>query len=75
MVHRRHSIDQRIAPMKRLRVYDLRHTHASWMVTVGKALFVVHRRMGLESSTTTTGTSAHLVPGPAGRGRCRAGVG
>ena len=39
---------------KRPRVHDLRHTHASWMIAAGTDLFVLQRRLGHESITTTT---------------------
>ncbi len=47
---------------KRPRVHDLRHTHASWMIGAGTDLFVLQRRLGHESITTTTETYAHLMP-------------
>ncbi len=47
---------------KRPRVHDLRHTHASWMIAAGTDLFVLQRRLGHESITTTTETYAHLLP-------------
>ena len=47
---------------KRPRVHDLRHTHASWMIAAGTDLFVLQRRLGHESITTTTETYAHLMP-------------
>ena len=48
--------------VKRPRVHDLRHTHASWMIAAGTDLFVLQRRLGHESITTTTETYAHLLP-------------
>jgi integrase len=47
---------------KRPRVHDLRHTHASWMIAEGTDLFVLQRRLGHESITTTTDTYSHLLP-------------
>lgn len=46
----------------RPRVRDLRLTHASRMIAAGMDLFVLQRRLGHESITTTTETYAHLVP-------------
>ena len=43
-------------------MHDLRHTHASWMIAAGTDLFVLQRRLGHESITTTTETYAHLLP-------------
>jgi integrase len=48
--------------IKRPRVHDLRHTHASWMIAAETDLFVLQRRLGHESITTTTETYAHLLP-------------
>ena len=45
---------------KRPRVHDLRQTHAS--CSAGTDLFVLQRRLGHESITTTTATHAHLMP-------------
>ncbi|WP_123370854.1 tyrosine-type recombinase/integrase [Cellulomonas sp. PhB150] len=47
---------------RRPRVHDLRHTHPSWMIAAGTDLFVLQRRLGHESITTTTETYAHLLP-------------
>ena len=47
---------------KRPRVHDLRHTHASWMIAAGTDLFILQRRLGHESITTTTESYAHLPP-------------
>ena len=44
------------------RIHDLRHTHASWMIAAGVDLFILQRRLGHESITTTTETYAHLLP-------------
>ena len=60
---------------KRPRVHDLRHTHASWMIAAGVDLFVLQRRLGHESITTTTETYAHLLPDQQARRRGRRGEG
>ena len=57
------SVDRDVARLtKRPRVHDLRHTHASWMIAQGTDLFVLQRRLGHESITTTTDTYSHLLP-------------
>lgn len=57
------SVDRDVARLtKRPRVHDLRHTHASWMIAEGTDLFVLQRRLGHESITTTTDTYSHLLP-------------
>ena len=58
---------------KRPRVHDLRHTHASWMIAAGTDLFVLQRRLGHESITTTTETVRAPAARPAGGGRGRGG--
>ncbi len=44
------------------RIHDLRHTHASWLIAQGTDLFVVQRRLGHESITTTMDRYSHLLP-------------
>lgn len=44
------------------RIHDLRHTHASWMLEAGVDLFKLSRRLGHESTTTTTDLYSHLLP-------------
>jgi integrase len=47
---------------KRLRVHDLRHTHASWLIADGRSLASIQRRLGHESITTTIDRYGHLLP-------------
>lgn len=44
------------------RVHDLRHTHASWMIAGGMDLFQLSHRLGHQSTATTDGRYAHLIP-------------
>lgn len=44
------------------RVHDLRHTHASWLISAGRPVTAVSRRLGHESVATTDGTYSHLMP-------------
>lgn len=44
------------------RIHDLRHTHASWMLNAGVDIFKLSRRLGHESTTTTTDLYSHLLP-------------
>lgn len=46
---------------KRPRIHDLRHTHASWLLTQGVPLNVIQARLGHESITTTVDTYGHLA--------------
>jgi integrase len=46
----------------RLRIHDLRHTHASWLLAAGIPIHVVSRRLGHESIQTTVDRYGHLLP-------------
>ena len=46
----------------RLRIHDLRHTHAAWLLSDGVPVFVVQRRLGHSSSATTENVYGHLTP-------------
>jgi integrase len=43
------------------RIHDLRHTHASWLISAGRPLPSIQRRLGHESITTTVDTYGHLM--------------
>lgn len=49
--------------MKKPRIHDLRHSHASWLIAAGVDLATVQRRLGHESITTTVDKYGHLTPG------------
>jgi integrase len=44
------------------RIHDLRHSHASWLITAGVDLPTIQRRLGHESITVTVDTYGHLAP-------------
>lgn len=46
----------------RPRLYDLRHSHASWLLANGEPVHVVQRRLGHEDARTTLNVYAHLMP-------------
>ncbi|MCW2747390.1 MAG: hypothetical protein JWP10_532 [Nocardioidaceae bacterium] len=46
----------------RPRIHDLRHSHASWLISAGVPLPVIQRRLGHESITTTVDLYGHLLP-------------
>lgn len=46
----------------RPRLYDLRHSHASWLLAKGEPVHVVQRRLGHEDARTTLNVYAHLMP-------------
>lgn len=43
------------------RIYDLRHTHASWLIQSAVALTAIQRRLGHESIKTTSDVYGHLA--------------
>jgi len=47
---------------KRPTPHDLRHSHASWLIQVGRPLAEIQLRLGHEDITTTVGTYGHLQP-------------
>jgi integrase len=52
---------------KEPRFHDLRHSHASWLIGLGEDIFVVSRRLGHDSITTTVDLYGHLRPAGDGR--------
>lgn len=51
------------AGLPRIRVYDLRHTHASIMLAAGVPVNVVAARLGHASAKMTLDVYAHILPG------------
>lgn len=45
---------------KKIRIHDMRHTCASWMIANGESLMVVQRHLGHESISTTVNLYGHL---------------
>ena len=51
------------APIGKMpRIHDLRHSHASWLISRGAPMTLIQRRMGHESIQTTSDTYGHLSP-------------
>ena len=48
--------------VKRIRVYDLRHSHASMLIELGFSPLEIANRLGHEKVETTLNTYAHLYP-------------
>ena len=51
-----------MAGIKRIRVHDLRHSHASLLIEMGQPILLVSARLGHETVDTTWNTYAHLYP-------------
>ena len=48
--------------VKRIRLHDLRHSHASMLVDMGVAPLEIAERLGHEKVETTLNTYSHLYP-------------
>ncbi|MGW2071364.1 tyrosine-type recombinase/integrase [Streptomyces sp. NPDC001953] len=51
-----------VPPQKRPTPHDLRHSHAAVLISEGRSLTYVQRRLGHESIKTTSDTYGHLLP-------------
>jgi integrase len=50
------------AGVKRIRVHDLRHSHASLLIEMDQPILLISERLGHENVQTTWDTYAHLYP-------------
>lgn len=50
------------AGVKRIRVHDLRHSHASLLINKGQNILIVSQRLGHSDITQTLNTYSHLFP-------------
>ncbi|MEG0304903.1 MAG: site-specific integrase [Oscillospiraceae bacterium] len=59
-----HEIDRgcKASGMKRIRVHDLRHSHASLLIELGFSPLLIAERLGHENIETTLNTYSHLYP-------------
>ena len=48
--------------VKRIRVHDLRHSHASMLINLGANPLLVSKRLGHENPEITLKTYSHLFP-------------
>jgi integrase len=51
------------AGLEPLRLHDLRHTHAAWLIAQGEHAKVISERLGHSSITVTFDVYGHLMPG------------
>ncbi|BCK42529.1 hypothetical protein DAT299_00930 [Streptococcus suis] len=56
------KILERDAALKKIRIHDFRHSHASLLINRGEDYLVVKERLGHASITTTIDTYSHLYP-------------
>ncbi|MDV5989233.1 tyrosine-type recombinase/integrase [Streptococcus canis] len=56
------KILERDNTLKKIRIHDLRHSHASLLINQGEDYLVVKERLGHASITTTIDTYSHLYP-------------
>ena len=54
--------DSQISRVKKIRVHDLRHSHASLLVELGFSPLLIAERLGHEKVETTMETYSHLYP-------------
>lgn len=59
-----HEMDRwaKAAGVKRIRIHDIRHTHASLLVDMGCTPLLIAERLGHERVQTTMDTYSHLYP-------------
>ncbi len=48
--------------VKRIRIHDLRHSHASLLIELGFSPLLIAERLGHENIETTLNTYSHLYP-------------
>ncbi len=51
-----------IAGIDRIRVHDLRHSHASLLIEMGQPILLISERLGHDNVQTTLNTYAHSYP-------------
>ena len=51
-----------LSGVKRIRLHDLRHSHASLLIEMGFTPLAIAERLGHERIETTMNTYAHLYP-------------
>ena len=48
--------------VKKIRIHDIRHSHASYLINLGCAPLLISERLGHEKVQTTLSTYSHLYP-------------
>ena len=52
----------KLSGVKKIRIHDLRHSHASLLIELGFAPLLISERLGYENIETTLNTYSHLYP-------------
>ncbi len=52
-----------LAGLEQIRLHDLRHSHASWLIHKGIPITAISKRLGHKSPATTLRIYSHLMPG------------
>lgn len=50
------------AEVKRIRIHDFRHSHASYLISLGNDIQIVSKRLGHANTSTTYDVYSHLYP-------------
>ena len=53
----------KLSGVKKIRIHDLRHSHASLLINMGFTVKDIQERLGHEKAETTLNTYSHLYPG------------
>ena len=57
-----HKISDK-AGLEQIRIHDLRHSHASWLIHKGIPITAISKRLGHRNPATTLRVYSHLMPG------------
>lgn len=57
-----HRVSEK-AGLEQIRLHDLRHSHASWLIHMGIPVTAISKRLGHKSPATTLRIYSHLMPG------------
>ncbi len=60
--HRQMALGCQESKMEKIRLHDLRHSHASMLINMGVPILLVSERLGHENVETTLQTYGHLYP-------------
>lgn len=61
-IHRRLIKYSDLAKVKKIRVHDFRHSHASYLIYLGANILLISKRLGHTNTQQTLNTYSHLYP-------------